>query len=133
MAPQCLIVKKYNFRSMFTTPTNFSSNNASSLLSDYYSATLDFVYKYHLATFESATQAVSSILNLNSSDQQETQDTIRAVFNSALDRRLNEESFASSLASALNSWTEIMDLFKYLQFARNFSDYILDHSLAVVK
>jgi polyhydroxyalkanoate synthase subunit PhaC len=109
---------------MFRVPTNFSSNNVSSLLADYYSATFDFVYKYSLAIFESATQAVSSILNLSSSNPQEAQDRMRTVFNSVLDRRLNEESFASSLAAALNSWTEIMDLFKYFQFARNFSDYL---------
>ena len=34
------------------------------------------------------------------------------------------KEFASSLAAALNSWTEIMDLFNYFQLARNFSDYV---------
>jgi polyhydroxyalkanoate synthase subunit PhaC len=109
---------------MFRVPTNFSSNNASCLLSDYYSATFDFVYKYNLAIFESGTQAVSSILNLSSGNLHEAQDRMRAVFNSVLDRRLNEESFASNLAAALNSWIEIMDLFKHFQFASNFSDYL---------
>lgn len=93
-------------------------------MTDYYSATLDFVYKYNLAIFESATQAVSSVLNLSSSSSQEVQDNIRTVFNSTLDRQLNKDSFASSLAAALNSWIEIMDLFRYYQFARNFSDYL---------
>jgi hypothetical protein len=62
-------------------------------MTDYYSARLNFVYKYSLAIFESATQAVSPVLNLSSSSTQEVQDAIRTVFNSTLDRRLNEDSF----------------------------------------
>src|ERR1700746_737083 len=91
--------------SVFRISTNFSTNVAS-IMTDHYSATLDFVYKYSLAIFESATQAVSSVLDLSSSSTQEVQYAIRTVFNSTLDRRLNEDSFASSLAAALNSWTE---------------------------
>ena len=63
---------------VFKIPINLDSD-ASILLTDYYSASLDFAYKYNLAIFESATQAVSSVLNLSSSYPQEAQDTIPTI------------------------------------------------------
>lgn len=101
--------------------------NAARIYYDYNRNMSDFALRYNFAIFEAATRAGDSALKLFSSSSsywKEAQNTMRAAFNSALRKRLNEDSFASSLGAALDSWTEMMDVSRYYQFARNFSDLL---------
>ncbi len=104
-----------------------SETSAARIYYDYCYNMSDFALKYNFAIFEAATRAGDCALNLissSSSSFDEAQNTMRAAFNSALRNRLNEDSFASSLGAALDSWTEMMDLSRYYHFARRFSDFL---------
>jgi polyhydroxyalkanoate synthase subunit PhaC len=101
--------------------------SAARIYYDYCRNMSDFALRYNFAVFEAAARAGDSAMTLlssRSSSLQEAQHTMRAAFNSALRKRLNEDSFASSLGVALDSWTEMMDLSGYHHLARSFSDFL---------
>lgn len=109
---------------MLSSDTPSRQTSAPKIYSDYYRNQYDFALKYNLAIFESAVKSVNSALSYYSDSMQEVQNAMRAVFNSALGERLNEEALASSLGAAVDSWAEIMDLSGHFKFARNFSDFL---------
>ena len=117
---------KYNQESVSKTIMEISRSrqDALQIYSDYYRNMFDFVQRYNLAIFEAAAKAVSSALTSPDSSIQKIQNIMRIGFDSTLTKRLNEESFASSLGTALDSWTEIMDLHGGYQFNRNISDFL---------
>lgn len=102
------------------------ANDAPKLYYDYFRTEYDFAQKYNVAIFNAATKALNSALNVRTSSittPEQVLNTMRAVFNSTLDKELNEESVVSSLGAAVNSWVELVDFSGQFKLARDLYDF----------
>lgn len=111
--------------------TDNKSENIFNIYNDYWYAWCDYASKYNAAFFEAAVKSVKSFLNANDEPTQKTQNTMRAVFDSALRKRISEESFASSIANLVSARIKFVKLFGYDKIYNNFTDFFLAGSRAL--
>jgi polyhydroxyalkanoate synthase len=112
------------FVSRTITDMYYDKKDAMQIYSDYFRNMFDFVQRYNLAILEAAATAASSALNPPKNSIQEIQNMMRISFDSTLSKCLNEESFAASLGTTLDSWTEMIDLSGGFRFNRSISDFL---------
>ncbi len=75
---------------------------------DYYVNWLGFTSRYSLAFMEASYKAFETFLNIREGPAQKIQNAIRSSFDTSLRNLLNEDSFASSMADYVDSWTKVM-------------------------
>src|SRR3972149_6095143 len=84
---------------------NYTDNKPENIFNKYYDywyAWCDNANKYNAAFFEATAKSMKSFLNTSDESIQKTQNAMRAAFDSTLRQKLNEESFASSIANLVN-------------------------------
>lgn len=89
---------------------------------DYYVNWINFTSRYNLAFIEASYKAFETFLNRREGSAQKIQNAIRSSFDATLRSLLNEESFASSVADYVDSWSKMMDASGLNQITRVFSD-----------
>jgi polyhydroxyalkanoate synthase subunit PhaC len=93
-------------------------------LYNYSQSVFELARKFNLASIEAYAIAIKPHSTSGKHSLQETQNEMRNVFNAELGKRLNQESFASSLATAFDSWTQVLDHSRRYQYSRNYSDFM---------
>jgi polyhydroxyalkanoate synthase subunit PhaC len=99
--------------------------NISSTYYDYWYAWYEFTLRYGIAFFEAATKSVESFLNVREGSTDKIQKTMLSMFDSTLRQKLNEEGFASSLASLINARMRFAKLVGYDKIYNNMADLYL--------
>ena len=105
--------------------------NISSTYYDYWYFWYEFTLKYDTAFFEAITKSLESFLNARGEPVDKIQKTVLTAFDSVLRQKLNEESFASSLASLVNARMRVIRLFGYDKIYNNLADFYLAGSRAL--
>ncbi len=105
--------------------------NISSVYCDYWYSWYGFTLKYNAAFFEATTKSLESFLNTRGGPTNKIQKTMLTAFDSVLRQKLNEESFASSLASIVNARMRFAKLFGYDKIYNNLADLYLTRSRAL--
>ena len=88
---------------------------------EYWHRWYDFSLKYNVTFFNAAAKSVETFFNARGAPIQKIQNAMRASFDSALRKGLNEESFATSLASLVDTNVKLAE-FGYNTLYRSFSD-----------
>lgn len=91
---------------------------------DYYNKWFVFALKYSSALFEASYKGLETFLSAQEGPAQKIQNAIRASFDTTLRERLDEDSFATSVAEFLDSWVNLRRSSGLGQFGNIFSDYI---------
>lgn len=105
--------------------------NIFSIYHDYWYCWYDFALTYNIAFFDAVTKSLESFLNVKDDSTDKIQKTVLTSFDSALRQKLNEESFASSLASLVNARMRFAKLVGYDKVYNNFADFYLTGSRAL--
>lgn len=96
---------------------------------DFVLAGMDIASKYNSAFLEAAEKSFESFLNKKGETQQKTQTNIRISFDSTLRDCLNEDTFASSMADYVDTWTKIIVPSWYYQFRNNFNFSLYENKI----
>ena len=80
---------------------------------------IDIASKYNSAFLEATEKSFESFLNKKGETLQRTETNIRTSFDSTLRNRLNENTFASSMADYVDAWMKVMVPSWYNQFKDN--------------
>lgn len=105
--------------------------NVSSAYFDYLYSWYNFALKYNTAFFEATIKSWESFLNIENRSVDKIQNKVRSAFDSALRQKLNEESFASSLAGLVNARMKFAKLLGYDKIYNNLADFYLAGSRAL--
>lgn len=89
---------------------------------DYFMKLCDFTLKYNGTLIEASYKAFEAFLNMRDEPIQKIRSAIRSSFDTELSNLLNEESFASSVAEFLDSWSKAMSLSGTNNLTRMLSD-----------
>src|SRR3990172_11262284 len=105
---------------------NYTDNKPENIFNKYYDywyAWCENAKKYNAAFFEATAKSMKSFLNTSDESIQKTQNAMRAAFEYTLRQKLNEESFASSIANLISTRIRFAKLVVYSLINRH---YILD-------
>lgn len=105
--------------------------NASSVYCDYLYSWYDFVLKYNTSFFEAMIKSWESFLNIGNKNEAKTQNRVRSAFDATLRQKLNEESFASSIANLVSARVRFAKLFGSDKIYNNLADFFLAGSRAL--
>ncbi len=114
--------------------TNRSDNKSeviSNIYYDYWYAWYDFILKYNTAFFEAYAKSAESFLNVKDGPTEKIQNMTRAAFDSTLRQKLNEESFASSIANLVSARVRFAKFSGYDKIYNGFADFLLAGSRAL--
>jgi class III poly(R)-hydroxyalkanoic acid synthase PhaC subunit len=107
---------------------NYTDNKPENIFNkyhDYWYAWCDYANKYNAAFFEATAKSMKSFLNTSDESIQKTQNAMRAAFDSTLRQKLNEESFASSIANLVSARISLAKLFGHDKIYNRLADFFL--------
>src|SRR3972149_7582161 len=107
---------------------NYTDNKPENIFNKYYDywyAWCDNANKYNAAFFEATAKSMKSFLNTSDESIQKTQNAMRAAFEYTLRQKLNEESFASSIANLISARISLAKLFGYDKIYNRLADFYL--------
>ncbi|MEO9320618.1 MAG: alpha/beta fold hydrolase [Nitrososphaera sp.] len=99
--------------------------NAPQVWYNYYRNWSEFAQKYGEANFEATMQALQTAFTPGAKKSiEDIQGSMRAAYGAKLSERLNDETMTTSLASAVDSWADVLNLMDHNQISRSYSDLL---------